>query len=166
MGHKAKITVDVTTYDLRRGSVKDISHLKEDVRGFATVAVAKAIGHMNSTFMRDVTEQYNGGSDISTWSLRAQSGFKDRGAPMLADSPFVARIPERSEVQAYCAAQGRDAMDSRVARNAKRHLIEDQEKAWQADSKNAEASVDRPPKVKKRFTTGKQHLYIHILVPI
>ena len=45
MGRKARLTVKVATHDLRRGSVKDISHLQSEVRGYATPAVAAAVGH-------------------------------------------------------------------------------------------------------------------------
>jgi hypothetical protein len=155
MGRKAKLVVKATTHDLRRGSVKDISHLKEDVRGFATPTVAAAVGHRVSTYMNDVTASYNGGSDVSIWTLRAESGFKDRQAPMLADSLFVARKPEKHEAQTYCAAQGWDAEDPHALRNAKRRLVEDQENTWRIASKNADVSADTLPH-KKRFTTSKQ----------
>jgi hypothetical protein len=65
MGRKAKLTVKVATYDLRRGSAKDIAHLKEEVRGFATPAVAAALGHKVSAYMNDVTASYVGDSDAS-----------------------------------------------------------------------------------------------------
>jgi hypothetical protein len=155
MGRRAKLVVKATTHDLRRGSVKDISHLKEDVRGFATPAVAAAVGHRMSTYMNDVTASYNGGSDVSIWTLRAESGFKDRQAPMLADQRFVARIPGKHEAQTYCTAEGWDAEDPRALRTAKRRLVEDQETSWRIISKNADASADSLPH-KKRFTTSKQ----------
>jgi hypothetical protein len=105
--------------------------------------------------MNDVTASYNGGSDVSIWTLRAESGFKDRQAPILADSPFVARNPGKHEVQTYCAAEGWDAEDPHALRNAKRRLVEDQENAWRIASKNADVSADPLPH-KKRFTTSKQ----------
>jgi hypothetical protein len=122
MGRKAKLTVKVTTHDLRRGSAKDIAHLKEEVRGFATPTVAAALGHKLSAYMNDVTALYVGDSDASIWTMRAESGFKDRKAPMVGQSPFVAKNPNRDEVQKYCAKKGLDADDALVVRNVKRHL--------------------------------------------
>jgi hypothetical protein len=44
MARRAKLAVKVTTHDLRRDAVKDISHLKEGIRGYATPTVAAAVG--------------------------------------------------------------------------------------------------------------------------
>jgi hypothetical protein len=44
MARKAKLAVKVTTHDLRPDAVKDISHLKEGIRGYATPTVAAAVG--------------------------------------------------------------------------------------------------------------------------
>lgn len=154
MGRKAKLTVKVAPRDLRRGSAKDIAHLKGEVRGFATPAVAAALGHKISTYMNDVTASYVGDSDASIWTLRAESGFKDRKAPMVGQSPFIAKNPNRDEVQEYCAKKGWDADDAIIVRRVKRHLVEDQEEAWRIENRNAVVSTG-PPAKKKFLTPSK-----------
>lgn len=151
MGRKAKLTVKVATHDLRRGSAKDIAHLKGEIRGFATPTVAAALGHRISSYMKDVTASYTGGSDASIWTLRAESGFADRKAPMVGQSPFVAKNPNHDEVQKYCAMKGWDADDAIIVRRVKRHLVEDQEEAWRSENRNA--SVSTEPPAKKKFLT-------------
>jgi hypothetical protein len=74
MSIKAKCLVRLQVHDLRYGSARDIAHLPQsEIRGYSTMLVANAIGHKMSTFMNNVTEQYVGGSDVSTWNLRAAS---------------------------------------------------------------------------------------------
>lgn len=81
-------------HDLRRGSIRDVSHLKKRGNlGFADAATAASAGHSMKTFMNDVTEDYNGGSNVSIWSLRAESDFRDSRAPKVASGGFkVKRI--------------------------------------------------------------------------
>lgn len=114
MGRKAKLTVKLATHDVRRGAAKDIAHLGEETRGFATPTVAAALGHRVSSFMQDVTASYTGESDASIWTMRAESGFKHRQAPMVGQRPFVATNPNRDEVQEYCTKKGLDADESQA----------------------------------------------------
>jgi len=71
--------------------------------------------------MRDVTATYNGGSDVSICTLRAESGFQEHQAPMLAIGR-CRRNSDRDEIEAYCAAEGWNADDAKPIRRAKRRL--------------------------------------------
>jgi hypothetical protein len=74
MSIKAKCVVRLRVYDLRYGAARDLAHLPRGaLRGYSNMMVASALGHKMSTFMNDVTEQYVGGSEISSWTLRAES---------------------------------------------------------------------------------------------
>ena len=104
--------------------------------------------------MNDVTASYTGDSDTSIWTMRAESGFKDRKTPLVAQRLFVAKTPNRDEVKTYCAKKGLDADDALVVRNVKRHLVEDQEEAWRIENRNAVVSTG-PPAKKKFLTPSK-----------
>jgi hypothetical protein len=61
-----------------------------------------------STYMRDVTATYNGGSDVSICTLRAESGFQDHQAPMLANRPISREI--LTEMRLRLIVQRKDGM--------------------------------------------------------
>lgn len=94
-------------------------------------------------------------------TARTESGFKSRDAPLLAESSFVARRPSRDEIQANIVAEGWNADDATVVKRVKRRLIEDQEIAWMAESRNALLLTDLP-ETKKRFTTSKHSILLNL----
>jgi integrase len=75
MALKAQFVNKFRVHDLRHGVLADLAHLDDQskIRGHASLASAASVGHKMSTFMADTTESYIGGSDASTWTLRAES---------------------------------------------------------------------------------------------
>jgi hypothetical protein len=103
--------------------------------------------------MKGVTHKYTGDSDAPVWTLRANSNFQDRQAPMVGKRPFVKKIPNSEEIQEYCVKQGWDGTDKKLIQTAKRHLLEDQEASWRTDNRNGMVSTEPPPK--KKLLTSK-----------
>ncbi len=128
MSIKAKCTARLRVHDLRYGAARDLAHLPGDaLRGYFSMNVAVAMGHKMSTFMHDVTEQYVGGSEISTWSLRANSGWADSRAPRMGSTAFVPTPLREGELQEYCRAMGWDPSKESNIRNARVRIRKAQE---------------------------------------
>lgn len=149
MSIKAKCVVRLRVHDVRYGSARDLAHLPANVlRGNSSMAVATAMGHKMSTFMSDVTEQYVGGSDFSTWDLRAQSDWKDSRAPRMGSTAFVPKPLREGELQEYCKTMGWNPSKDSNIQNARVHIRTAQEAEWRASLKDepaqASSSVPKP----------------------
>ena len=156
MGTRAGLLFKVTTRDLRNGSAADISHLKERPRGFATMTTASALGHRMSSFMNGVTERYSGGSNVSNWSLRAESSWTDTRAPTFATTPFIPRVLKKHELEAYCESQGWDSASPICMERARRDVLKAEEDKWRDERQasgqhtpfTATTAFDKPSKFK------------------
>jgi hypothetical protein len=147
MSVKAKCVARLRVHDLRYGAARDFAHLPAGaLRGYSNMTVASALGHKMSTFMNDVTEQYVGGSAVSSWNLRAQSDWVDTRAPRMGSTDFVPRPLREGELQDYCRARGLNPSKEANIRNARIHLRKAQETEWRASLKDepAKASSSAP----------------------
>jgi hypothetical protein len=137
MSVKAKTVVRLRVHDLRYGSARDIAHLDQStLHGNANMQVASALGHKMSTFMKDVTEQYVGGSDNATWNLRAKSDWVDSRAPRMGNTAFVPRPLREGELPQYCRSMGWDPSKDSNIQKARVHIRQTQEEEWRALLKN------------------------------
>jgi hypothetical protein len=137
MSIKAKCKVELRTHDLRHGTARDLAHLDQSrIRGHANMTVASAMGHKMSAFMRDVTDKYVGGSDVSTWNLRAQSEWRDSRAPKIGNTAFTAPPLRPGELENYCKEKGWDpALRSNIDR-ARGLIRQTQLAEWRAQLKD------------------------------
>lgn len=135
MGNAAGLLVKVTTRDLRNGSASDISHLKNDPRGFAITTTASALGRKMTSFMMGATERYTDDSNISIRSLRAESDWADTRAPTFATTPFVPRVIKKYELEAYCETRGWDSTASICQERARRDLRQADLDKWREECK-------------------------------
>lgn len=123
MPRQAKTVVRLRVHDLRHGAARDLAHLDQrKLRGNTSMQVAGALGHRMSTMMHDVTEMYVGGSDISTWNLRAESQWADSRAPRIGNTVFVPRPIPQYELQRYCLDMGWDPSKGSNLRNARLYI--------------------------------------------
>ncbi len=142
MSVKARSVDRLRVHDLRHGSARDIAHLDQSkVYGHASMQVASALGHKMSTFMHDVTEQYVGGSDNATWTLRAESGWIDSRAPRMGNTAFVRRPLQEGELQKYCRSMGWDPSKDSNIQKARIHIKKAQEEEWRALLRNEPAQA-------------------------
>ncbi|TAQ89982.1 hypothetical protein B7494_g1722 [Chlorociboria aeruginascens] len=142
MSIKAKCTVQLRTHDLRHGTARDLAHLNHgSIRGHANMTVASAMGHKMSAFMRDVTDKYVGGSDVSSWTLRAQSEWRDSSAPRMGNTAFVAPTLRPGELEDYCKEKGWDpALPSKIY-TARSHIRQRQLAEWRAQLQDEPSEV-------------------------
>lgn len=78
MSVRASFIKKVVAHDIRHGSVADIAHINQSkLVGYATSAVATAVGHKQTSFVCGTTDRYIDGSDVSTWTLRAELDWVD-----------------------------------------------------------------------------------------
>jgi hypothetical protein len=146
MSIKAKCVVRLRVHDLRYGAARDLAHLPEGaLRGYSNMMVASALGHKMSTFMNDVTEQYVGGSEISSWTLRAESDWVDSRAPRMGSTAFVPRPLREGELQDYCKSRGLNPSKESDIQNARVHLRKAQEAEWRASLKDEPAQASSSP---------------------
>ena len=141
MGLKARVAAKMTPQDLRRGSVADLAHLPKDLRGKATMAVASDVGHKAPTFNRGTTDMYAGGSDISTWSTRAESSWVDSRAPRIGNTPFIPRPVSASEMEDFCESRSLSPLDPKAKRKARVYLRKKQEADWREQVRNERAGA-------------------------
>ena len=140
MSLKARVALKTTPQDLRRGSVADLSHLQKGLlRGNATTEVAFAVGHTMATFNRSTAERYAGGSDVSTWDLRAESTWVDTRAPRLGDTSFIPMPMTESELFKCCESRSLDPTDRLAKRQARAHMRRKQEEEWRELLRNERA---------------------------
>jgi hypothetical protein len=67
-GLKAGILANLVSQDLRRGSARDVTYLKDPIVGHTTPTVAASLGHSNGVFQAGVTQLYVGSTDVDIWS--------------------------------------------------------------------------------------------------
>jgi hypothetical protein len=103
MSRQAKTVVRLHVHNLRYRAARDLVHLDQSkLRGNASMQVAGALGHRMSTMMHNVTEMYVGGSNVSTWNLRAESQWVDFCALRIGNTTFVLRLITQYKLQMYC----------------------------------------------------------------
>ena len=142
MSVKAKCTVHLRAHDLRHGTARDLAHLDRGmIRGYANMAVANALGHKMSTFMRDITDSYVGGSDFSSWTLRAQSEWRDSNAPRMGTAAFDPPPLQPGELEEYCRAKGWDPSLRSKIDTARTHIRVRHLEEWRARLKDEPAEV-------------------------
>jgi hypothetical protein len=118
MSLKASFVTRLLVRDLRNGSLADLAHLDQNkIRGHASMASAAAVGHKMTT-LKDVTEGYVGGSDVSIWTIRAASDWIDSRAPKIAQATYIPRPFAKGELQHYCESRSWDSTDKRKLHSA------------------------------------------------
>jgi hypothetical protein len=152
MSLKARVAGKTTPQDFRRGALADLSHLPKGLlRGNATDEVASAVGHAVGTFNKNVTERYAGGSDVSTWDLRAESSWVDTRAPRIGNTIFIPRPMTASELSSYCESRGLDPSDRLAKRNARTYVRKQQEAEWRELVRSERAGTVSTPHIPSRY---------------
>lgn len=145
MSLRANIVTRLVTKDLRNGAASDLAHLNQnELRGIPTMATVSAIGHKMTTFMKDVTARYVGGSDVSFWNLRASSGWVDSKAPKIAQIPYVPRPFAKGEIENYCLSRQWDPTDPVKVHSARNMLRKIQQDEWRAMCRQDAAPIPPP----------------------
>jgi hypothetical protein len=133
MALKARFITKFVVHDLRHGSLADLAHADQTkIVGHASIATAAAVGHKMSSFMKDVTEGYVGGSDVATWSLRAASTWTDSRAPRLAQVAYIPRAFAKDETKNYCESRGWDPTNKSKLRYADYTLRKADKEEWRS----------------------------------
>lgn len=129
---KARFVNRFRVHDLRHGTMADLAHLGDQgqIRGHASMAAAASVGHKMSTFMSDVSEAYVGGSDVSTWGLRAESLWTDSRAPKISQVPYIARPFAPGELSDYCKSMDWDPQDKKRLTRARHELRVREKEEW------------------------------------
>jgi hypothetical protein len=95
---------------------------------------AAAVGHKMGAFMHDVTENYIGGSDMSTWNVRAESQWVDSRAPKVTQLPFIPVPFTEIDINQYCETRGWDVNNTRKRNQARENLRKQQKDEWRRTS--------------------------------
>lgn len=102
-------------------------------------------------FNNNVTEDYAGGSDVSTWNLRAESSWVDTRAPRIGYTPFIPRPMTEAELSSYCESRNLDPANRLVKRNARTYIRKQQESQWRELVRNEKAEPVKPPQIPGKF---------------
>lgn len=86
----------VTTHDVRRGALRDISH-SSNIPGTSRETVVRFANHSNPAMMNGVTDRYTEIPQIHVYSERVSLGFEDRKGPAFSANPPTHR-PEKAAV--------------------------------------------------------------------
>lgn len=143
MSLKARFVTKFVVHDLRHGALADLAHADQNkIIGHASMAAAAAVGHKMTSFMKDVTKRYVGGSDIATWNIRAASNWTDSRAPRLAQVSYIPRAFAKDELKNYCKSQGWDPTNKTKLCQAGNVLRKADKDEWRAMWSNNSLSME------------------------
>jgi len=147
MGLVCGVLVPLTSHDLRRGGIADLTNLaggKNNLkRAFADEDVAKHAGHSRASHFQGVTDKYAGPTEVDAYSLRAEEKPASRKEPLIG-TPMPRGSATKQEIDDYCSQNGVDPKDRKQRKNAaimfKKQRISD----WNHAQKNKTVPATPP----------------------
>jgi hypothetical protein len=130
MAQTVGLLTEVTSHDIRRGALRDVAHLPNQLLGVATNAVQVLAGHSESTRRAGVTQQYVGFIQEPTWNMRAESDFQDRAAPYVTANPFKSSRKTPAALNAYMDQNNLDKASRSERLKAGRQMDRDTIQVW------------------------------------
>lgn len=113
------------------------------------------VGHSMMTFDKNITEKYAGGSDQSTWDLRAESSWVDKRAPRIGSTPFIPRPMRAAELSSYCESRSLDPSNRLAKRNARAYVRIQQGAEWRELVRNEQAGSISTPQIPSEYRCQK-----------
>lgn len=115
----AGLLANIISYNVRRGSLRDMANFKPSYvtqSGVATSWLPKRLV-IQQLAMRGTTSMYVGELEHETWSARVEQKFKSRKAPVIG-SAFKKRRLTSAKLNSHCEEKGIDPRSSNGRRNA------------------------------------------------
>ncbi|KAK7711430.1 hypothetical protein SLS64_005454 [Diaporthe eres] len=106
-GLMAGILTPLQAHDIRAGVSRDVAKLPADaIKGVASQAVAKVLGHATKSISHGITDDYIGGVDTAVNAVVAENAKADTFGPKIAKEAFVKRRVPPAEVEEFCEEHG------------------------------------------------------------
>ena len=138
MALAAGILAPLNSHDLRTGSLRDSTYLKQSIDGVADRCTAMISNHSHITLVRGTTQNYVGPLEQPLWNMRAANPVDSRVAPQFAPTPFTKTSNFKpQEIDAYMEEHGMDTHDTSKRTIAGRALKKDAADAWRLEQGSA-----------------------------
>ncbi|KAK9236110.1 hypothetical protein V1525DRAFT_389767 [Lipomyces kononenkoae] len=138
LGLVAGVLAKLKTHDWRRGSARDVAHLKTEIAGVADHATAAALGHSRIATAKGITDKYVGSVGHDIYTDRVETGFDHRCSPALG-APFKKFTLRADETTKFCLDNNLNPTLKNHRRRAQDRIQDMRRSEWIEEQKNREA---------------------------
>ena len=140
-GQLAGILGHLQSQHLRFGAAYDIANLKEEPTGFATIAVARSLGHSTKAFEKGVTDEYVGSTYHDHWSSRVKESIESPRFDLeIAPAAYVKSRLSAAKLDELCDQKNLNRSDKNIRQSVKRAYHRDHYDMWVLAGLNAESN--------------------------
>lgn len=173
-GKLAGILGHLQSQHLRLVATYDIADVKEEPTGFATIAVARSLGHFTKALDTGVTDKYVRSSYHDHWSSRVKESIESPRSDLdTAPAAYVKSRLSAAKVTEFCDQKNLDSSDKNNRSNVTHAYHRDHYDKWVKAGSGVESYVqmpsrkgsydtgigDDPPTIPHTSTPKKSHLH-------